>query len=105
MIRKFKSWLANRKFWRTVYWKYEPMTADQLHSLLGGDTLADAKLRAILQILEEHIEQQSQQISSPVLAEKAGALAHVSGGLESLRVFKDDLHSVMEGRGRQGIFK
>lgn len=83
---------------RVIFWMHEPLTPAQIHALIGRTGIGDNKLRCVLQLLQEHIENAQNVMTAPALASDPGKLAYQAGAAESLKVFQDHLFSIMDGQ-------
>jgi len=83
----------------------------------GGDRLSEDRLisvlamsedapvwRALMQVIEDHADDQVMMLARVELADKPGALAYLAGGVEVLRTLKDALKSFRE-RGLDTVQK
>ena len=57
---------------------------------------------AVNQILQEQIDNAVSQVSNPLMASDAGALAHTAGGIEWLRATQMAMHEARSGRRGEG---
>lgn len=63
----------------------------ELKAAFAGVTEDTPIWRAVMQLLDDQIQNAQCQVSSPDMADKPGAMTHTAGGLEWLQQFQADL--------------
>lgn len=82
----------------------ERLALDDARLLLALSQLSeeDPVWLAVNQILQEQIDNAVSQVSNPLMASDAGALAHTAGGIEWLRAALMALHEARAGSRGEG---
>lgn len=82
---------------RVVVWGMEPLTETQLRERLLWTGIEDAKMRAVLQILKQHIDRRMLDAAEPAIAERPMAQNYELGGVNALVEFMAELQQRMDG--------
>tara|TARA_R110000868_G_scaffold198_4_gene1962 strand:- start:327 stop:758 length:432 start_codon:yes stop_codon:yes gene_type:complete len=102
---RFTAWLkagpGRRGRRRVIIWTHPPMTEAELQAALGSLTLDDPTLRAVLQVLQENLDNATSEVGAVSIADRPGMLAHTAGGIEWLQFLQADLASLMNGETRR----
>lgn len=103
VLAAFKARFAQRRRHRRkiVVWTHEPMTDEQLRNALTSRPADDPFLLAVLQVIQEEVDEAQSEVGAFALARCHGSLAHTAGGVERLQILQGVFDDLMAGRARR----